>query len=310
MLRDDENMICVCVCSIPCYDAMRHIYTLHMHTVAFLLTHSLVLLFVTHTHYNHVLVDPLTYSTHLPPPPPPPLTLPQFPICSADQAISVACLDLHYSVTTRVGKQLKDEKKENFAPIVLSDLSPEDELNGSETDAHDEPSECEGEPFSPSLPSLSPSFERAPLSFLSPSFEGTPSLSPSLSLSFKNQEAFSLSFERAPSLLFSLFQGSSFSSLLPLSRELLLFSSPSFKGAPSLLFSLFQENSFSSLSLFQENSFSSLSLFQENSFSSLSLFQENSFSSLLPLSRELLLFSSPSPSLSLFQESRSPLFQP
>ena len=59
-------------------------------------------------------------------------------MCNADQAISVACLDLHYSVTTRVGKQLKDEKKENFAPIVLNDLSPEDELNGSETDVNEE----------------------------------------------------------------------------------------------------------------------------------------------------------------------------
>ena len=66
-------------------------------------------------------------------------------MCTAGQAISVACLDLHYSVTTRVGKQLKDEKKENFAPIVLDDLSPENELNGSETDPQEEPSECDGQ---------------------------------------------------------------------------------------------------------------------------------------------------------------------
>ena len=66
-------------------------------------------------------------------------------MCTATQAISVACLDLHYSVTTRVGKQLKDEKKENFAPIVLDDLSPENELNGSETDPQEEPSECDGQ---------------------------------------------------------------------------------------------------------------------------------------------------------------------
>ena len=70
---------------------------------------------------------------------------PQFPFCNDDQAISVACLDLHYSVTTRVGKQLKDEKKDNFAPIVLSDLSPEDELNGSEEgDVQEEEQECDG----------------------------------------------------------------------------------------------------------------------------------------------------------------------
>ena len=70
---------------------------------------------------------------------------PQFPFCNDDQAISVACLDLHYSVTTRVGKQLKDEKKDNFAPIVLSDLSPEDELNGSEEgDNQEEEQECDG----------------------------------------------------------------------------------------------------------------------------------------------------------------------
>ena len=69
----------------------------------------------------------------------------QFPMCTAAQAISVACLDLRYSVTTSSGRQLKDEKRENFAPIVLSDLSPEQELNGSETDPQEEPSECDGQ---------------------------------------------------------------------------------------------------------------------------------------------------------------------
>ena len=39
-------------------------------------------------------------------------------------------------MTTRVGKQLKDEKRENFAPVALDDLSPEDELSGS--DSHEE----------------------------------------------------------------------------------------------------------------------------------------------------------------------------
>ena len=86
---------------------------------------------------------PPSLSPSLPPSLPPSPS--QFPICTGDQAISVACLDLHYSVSIRVGKQLKDEKKENFTPIVLSDLRPEDELNGSEVDAQEEPAESDSE---------------------------------------------------------------------------------------------------------------------------------------------------------------------
>lgn len=50
----------------------------------------------------------------------------QFPDCSDADAISVACLDLCYTVKIR--SQMKDERKDNVTPLVLSDLSPEDQL--------------------------------------------------------------------------------------------------------------------------------------------------------------------------------------
>lgn len=38
----------------------------------------------------------------------------------------MACLDLCYTVKVR--SQMKDERKDNVTPLVLSDLNPEDEL--------------------------------------------------------------------------------------------------------------------------------------------------------------------------------------
>jgi hypothetical protein len=47
----------------------------------------------------------------------------QFPDCDDDNAISVSCLDLCYSVKARV---LKDEKKDETAPVVLLEILEED----------------------------------------------------------------------------------------------------------------------------------------------------------------------------------------
>ena len=48
----------------------------------------------------------------------------QFPDCDDDNAISVSCLDLCYSVKARA---LKDEKKDETAPVVLLEILEEDE---------------------------------------------------------------------------------------------------------------------------------------------------------------------------------------
>ena len=50
-------------------------------------------------------------------------TILQFPDCDDDNAISVSCLDLCYSVKARV---LKDEKKDETAPVVLLEILEED----------------------------------------------------------------------------------------------------------------------------------------------------------------------------------------
>ena len=42
----------------------------------------------------------------------------------------MACLELRYSVKIR--PQMKDERKDTTAPIVLSDLTPDDELDDAE----------------------------------------------------------------------------------------------------------------------------------------------------------------------------------
>ncbi len=47
----------------------------------------------------------------------------QFPDCDDDNAISVSCLDLCYSVKARV---LKDEKKDETAPVVLLEILEEE----------------------------------------------------------------------------------------------------------------------------------------------------------------------------------------
>ena len=61
----------------------------------------------------------------------------QFPYCTDDKAISVACLDLHYYVSVDIGRQVKDEKKDTLSPLTLSDLRPEDELNAISSTEND-----------------------------------------------------------------------------------------------------------------------------------------------------------------------------
>lgn len=71
----------------------------------------------------------------------------QFPDCDDDNAISVSCLDLCYSIKTGV---LKDEEKDETAPVVLLDI-----LEGDENDRIKENSEggCAAlSPFSCMLP--------------------------------------------------------------------------------------------------------------------------------------------------------------
>ncbi|KAL5474832.1 hypothetical protein EMCRGX_G026851 [Ephydatia muelleri] len=48
----------------------------------------------------------------------------QFPDCADEHGVSVSCLDLHYSVTVRTTK-VKDEKKDDTAPVVLRRLHSE-----------------------------------------------------------------------------------------------------------------------------------------------------------------------------------------
>ena len=60
----------------------------------------------------------------------------QFPSCSDAEAISVACLDLHYSVTLHEHVQGREqEKKEVYTPICLNQLEgerdPQVQDNGS-----------------------------------------------------------------------------------------------------------------------------------------------------------------------------------
>lgn len=53
----------------------------------------------------------------------------QFPNCVDTNAISVACLDLHYSVTIDRKAQRKAEKKETrVQPVALSELQDNEDL--------------------------------------------------------------------------------------------------------------------------------------------------------------------------------------
>ena len=64
----------------------------------------------------------------------------QFPNCIDANAISVACLDLHYCVTVRRNAQKKSEKKEaKILPAALSGLQD----NGDLTDTIDTEGTCE-----------------------------------------------------------------------------------------------------------------------------------------------------------------------
>ncbi len=56
----------------------------------------------------------------------------QFPVCEDDEAIAVSCLNLYYSVKFKAKKALKDEKKDQTAPIVLSNITEQD--SDSETE--------------------------------------------------------------------------------------------------------------------------------------------------------------------------------
>ena len=51
----------------------------------------------------------------------------QCPTCDDDNAISLSCLDLSYSVTLyKERKDLKDEKIDKTAPFVLHNLEDDD----------------------------------------------------------------------------------------------------------------------------------------------------------------------------------------
>lgn len=56
----------------------------------------------------------------------------QFPFCDEKSAVSVSCLDLCYSVKFKDTKALKDERKDQTAPVILQNLA-EDESD-SESD--------------------------------------------------------------------------------------------------------------------------------------------------------------------------------
>ena len=60
----------------------------------------------------------------------------QFPNCTDENAISVACLDLQYYVNVHSGFKEKEEKC-NHSPITLNDLKPESELTASPTKSLD-----------------------------------------------------------------------------------------------------------------------------------------------------------------------------
>ena len=67
----------------------------------------------------------------------------QFPDCSDDKAISVACLDLHYYVSVDVGAQKKREKNDISSPLTLSGLEPEVEEGGNGSmEPCEKPSKC------------------------------------------------------------------------------------------------------------------------------------------------------------------------
>ena len=61
----------------------------------------------------------------------------QFPDCSDDQAISVACLDLQYYVSVAMEAQMKNEENDTFSPLTLSDLKPEVDVNRRSTEPSD-----------------------------------------------------------------------------------------------------------------------------------------------------------------------------
>ena len=68
--------------------------------------------------------------------------LPQFPHCTEDRAISVACLDLHYYVNVSSHVKETDEKY-NHSPITLNDLRPEDELTLTQSRSMDFEGKCQ-----------------------------------------------------------------------------------------------------------------------------------------------------------------------
>ena len=94
-----------------------HRHTPHTHTHH---THH-----TTHTHTTtpHTHTHTHTHTTHT-----------QFPYCVDEDAISVSCLDVNYSVSFRAKKAVKDEKKDQTAPVVLNDIAEssdeEDLLDG------------------------------------------------------------------------------------------------------------------------------------------------------------------------------------
>ncbi|MCG8623343.1 MAG: hypothetical protein MJE68_15295 [Proteobacteria bacterium] len=47
-------------------------------------------------------------------------------MCEDDDAVAVSCLDLCYSVKFKAKKALKDERKDQTAPIVLSNIAEDD----------------------------------------------------------------------------------------------------------------------------------------------------------------------------------------
>ena len=79
-----------------------------------------------HTHIRTHTTHKLT-QTHIPPPythtHTHTHTHTQFPYCEDEDAISVSCLDVHYSVSFRTKKAVKDEKKDQTAPVVLNDIA-------------------------------------------------------------------------------------------------------------------------------------------------------------------------------------------
>lgn len=49
-----------------------------------------------------------------------------FPDCYEDEAVAVSCLDLHYSVKFDSRKAVKDERKDDTAPVILTDILDQD----------------------------------------------------------------------------------------------------------------------------------------------------------------------------------------